>query len=198
MDTPKHTLAALIITLAATQAHAVVEAGHWSSAVRGTEFKVAVDQTIGGDYTGVLMTFDKGMLKGVTFNVDEGADIFVVRPGDAFGNAFVQSGQGAFIMGVSATAGLPTRQVNVGQDFYLAARTRIGTFDATTFNVFGWAHFKVDGQGLPQLVDSAMAFGEGGIVVGTLQAVPVPEPGTSALMGLGLAGLCWRLRRRQR
>ncbi|MBC7701301.1 PEP-CTERM sorting domain-containing protein [Aquabacterium sp.] len=173
------------------QTHAAVEAGHWRSATTagniGENFSVWVDQTIEGDYTGVFMNYTAGQLKGITFNVDEGAKLYVVKAGDVFTQA----------SSALATNVFGSTPVPVGTDFYLAAKTRSYTdpgfsYDDSFYTSFGWAHFKVDALGKPQLLGSAMAFREGGIIVGTLQAVP--EPGTWALMGLGLAALAWRTR----
>lgn len=196
----KHALGAAALALTA-QAHALVESGHWGSSNASPSFSVTVDQTQGGDYTGVFMQYDGKTLKGVTYNVDEGADIFVVKAGDVLTNAWVASHTATFIMGPSLGSGLQPQTIMVGQDFYLGARTRSYLdpgFQASVnagqlqsfFTSFGWGHFKADQQGQLQLLGSAMAFGESGIVIGTLQAVP--EPATITLMGLGLAGLAWR------
>lgn len=191
----QHALAAAALTLSA-QAHALVEAGHWvpspyTGSSGSDNFSVSVDQTPEGDFTGVFMHYAAGVLTGVGMNADEGAYLYVVKAGDVFTNASSAS---------AAAVGRIT-PLNVGTDFYLAAKTRSYTdpgfsYENSFYTSFGWAHFKVDSLGLPQLQESTMAFREGGIIVGTLQAVP--EPGTLALMGVGLAALAWRTRSARR
>lgn len=201
-------LATLALTLGAAQAHAVVEAGHWqvrSISGSSSNLSVTVDQTVGGDFTGVLMNYASGVLTGLSFNADEGMDIFVVKPGQTLSNATLGSGQMPFIGGPSAANGAFTISTpNVGRDFYLGVRTRSfsdpGFQDAVDagqlgsfFTSFGWAHVQVDAFGFASVAGSAMAFREGGIVVGTLQ--PVPEPSTLALGGLGFIALLLGVRR---
>lgn len=92
--------------------------------------------------------------------------------------------------------GLSLAGVN-GKDFYLAGMVTTGPRDpgepawdplsSPVVQRFGWAHFVVNAQGVLTVADSAMAYVEQGIVAGTVQAVP--EPGTFALMGLGLIGV---------
>lgn len=199
-------LATMGLALSA-QAHAVVEAGHWQArTISGSSgnFSVAVHQTTGGDLTGVLLAYNSGALSGFLGAATDNVDFFVVKPGAVLSNATLSSGQEPFLGGPSgATGKLTLSTPTVGRDFYLGVRTRSpkdpGYADAVAagqlssfFTGFGWAHFQVDAFGAPNLVGSAMAFREGGIVVGTLQAVP--EPSTWALMGLGFAGLAWRAR----
>lgn len=183
----QHALAWSTLALAA-QAHAVVETGHWVSySASFGNFAVNVDQTIDGDYTGVFMDYAAGKLRGITFNLDEGAKMYVVKAGDVFTQA----------SSALATNVFGDEPVLVGTDFYLAAKTRSTTdpgyhFDDTFYSSFGWGHFKVDETGTPQLLASAMAFREGGIIVGTTQAVP--EPSALALIGIGLVGVACRAR----
>lgn len=196
--------ALLAAALACTgTAHALVESGHWSAAFYtddyppGTNFSVSFDQTRGGDTTGVSMRYDNGLLTGVTYAIDEGSDLFIVQPGTEFSMASVAAGGQPLVYGTSVRGNNwpGATLLPVGTDFYLGARTRSYSdpgfsYGTDFFTVFGWAHVVVDAQGVPRIVDSAMAFREGGIVVGTLDAIPaVPEPATWLMMGLGLAGL---------
>lgn len=188
--------------LYAMSSHAVVEAGHWSVTnitPTGNSGNVAItlDQTISGDVTGTILNYSpaSGTLSFVTLNVDEGSELFLAQAGSSFTNATAASP--AFVSLFSTS----TTPIKVGTDFYLAGRTRSMTdpgfsWSQTDFySSFGWAHVKVDAQGKLQILDSAMAFREGGIVIGTTQAIP--EPGTYALMGIGLVGMaCLRKTRK--
>lgn len=190
-----------------SQAHAVVESGHWQTQTHSgssSNLFIAVDQTTGGDLTGELLSYNGGVLAGLSFNAKDNLDFFVVKPGDILSNATLSSGTLPFISGPSGTSGgLPHTRATVGRDFYLGVRTRstkdpgyaeaaaagqLGNF----FTSFGWAHFQVDAFGFANVVGSAMAFREGGIVAGTLQAVP--EPSNHALMGIGLLALAGAIR----
>jgi PEP-CTERM motif len=186
------------LCLIGTQAQAVVESGHWqvSSASAYGNLAITVDQTVGGDYTGSFFNYNAsaGTLQFVTRNVDEGAELFVTTPGNVLSNATISA--------LPASATFQSTALKVGQDFYLGARTRSFSdpgftwADPAFFSTFGWAHFKLNAQGSLQIVDSAMAFRETGIIAGTTQAIP--EPATWALMGLGLAALAVRQRAKVR
>ncbi|TBO28352.1 PEP-CTERM sorting domain-containing protein [Aquabacterium lacunae] len=188
--TAKAAACTLALAAAHLSAHAVVEAGHWrftqDPAGQFGNFSVLVDQTVGGDYTGTFFDYDPsaGTLTYKTFNVDEGSEVWVTQPGAVIDNRFKPSLQNGQTTAV------------VGTDFYLGAATSSATdpgFSWATLSnrtSFGWAHFRADSSGKLTLVDSAMAFREPGIVVGTLSAVP--EPSTWALMALGLASLAVR------
>lgn len=190
----KSVLSAATLLALSTQAHALVEAGHWTLTngspggvdIPGNTY-TTIDQTPDGDYTGILSNYLNGVITGISYNVDEGSDLFVVQKGAVFSNETVISQNLPFLHGVSVfESGWTPGSATVGQEFYLGARTRTN-YQQGFFDTFGWAHFKVNAAGQLTLLDSAVAFNEGGIVVGTLQAVP--EPSTYALMGIGLLAL---------
>lgn len=187
--TAKAAACTLALAAAHLSAHAVVEAGHWrftqDPAGQFGNLSVLVDQTVGGDFTGTFFNYDAqtGVLSYQTRNIDEGAEVWVTQAGAVIDNGF----QPTLAQGTSAV---------VGTDFYLGAATSSATDPGFSWanlsnrTSFGWAHFRADSSGKLTLVDSAMAFREPGIVVGTLSAVP--EPSTWALMALGLASLAVR------
>ena len=206
MKTPsiKHALACGVLTLAATQTHAVVEAGRisldttlLSSPWQGglpRNFSLSIQYDLESpNSTGVLFYFASGSLTGIGMTADRGADVYLVQVGDAFSNASITSNPNQTYVYGLATDYVYGPSIPVGNDFYLGIRS--GDYGETP-DTFGWAHFALDLSGKVQLVNSAMSFGDGGIIVGTLQAVP--EPSTWALMGIGLTGLAWRARSARR
>lgn len=204
----RHALRALALALPALlslPANAVVESGHWSVfntsmswAPNPEEHYVSVDQTVDGDYTGTFLRYDPAAntLSYIAHNTDEGSQLFLVRAGDVLTNASLAGMPGGTLPGSWSLQG-----TLVGEDFYLGVRTG-SIFDPgyrydspEGFTSFGWAHFREGADGRLFIVDSAMAFREGGIVVGTMQAVP--EPAAWASMLAGLVGLSVVARRRQ-
>lgn len=182
-------------------AHAVVASGHWrldhpsEPSSWGTNLTISVGQTLDGDETPTLFDYDAsvGTLRFVTLALDEGSELFLVKPGDLLSNHTA----GTLLPSLLAFDAPP---VSVGQDFYLGAGTRSYTdpgysSGSDTWTSFGWSHLRVNQQGRLEILDSAMAFREGGIVVGTLH---VPEPSTWAMAGVGMALLAGRLRKTRR
>jgi len=198
-------LALALPALLSLPANAVVESGHWSVFESydsypqdATEHYVTVDQTVGGDYTGTFLLYDPAAntLSYIAHNTDEGSQLFLVRAGDVLTNAALAGMPGGTLPGSWSLQG-----TLVGEDFYLGVRTG-SMFDPgysydspEGYTSFGWAHFREGADGRLFIVDSAMAFRERGIVVGTMQAVP--EPAAWASMLAGLVGLSVFARRRQ-
>lgn len=181
-------------TACSLSAHAVVETGHWTVTNDLTIFgnantAIAIDQTLSGDTTGSFFQYSAttGTLTYVTNNTDEGSELTVTRLGNVIDRTSFRTGwSGA---------------VQVGRDFYLAAATSSIQDPGTSWSnykdrtTFGWAHFRTNADGKLFIVDSAMAFREPGIIVGTL-TTPVPEPASWLGMGLGFIGLGWARRQR--
>lgn len=189
------TVALTLSTLASLPAHALVESGHWRISTDDSGFytpngeqdvSIWVDQTPAGDYTGTFLAHDPtaNTLTYLTHNVDEGSQMFLVQPGEAFTAASIAN------MPASAAMWNPTQ---VGEDFYLGVRTGSQSdpgfvWGPEGYTTFGWAHLREGADGKLYIVDSAMAFRDGGIVVGTLQAVPEPASWITLLGGLFALG----------
>ena len=183
---------AAALAFSGLQAHAVVAAGHWQLAhepadLTGANLVVNIDQTPNGDDTATILDYDTraGTLRFITLALDEGSELFLVKPGDLLANPTA----GTLLPSLLHADAL---SVQVGPDFYLGAGTRSASDPGVNggtgnWSSFGWAHFQVDTRGRLGIVDSAMGFREDGIVVGTLQAIP--EPSAWLMAGTGLAGI---------
>jgi hypothetical protein len=201
--------AASALLAASLAAQATVEAGHWGygSLFNGIN-PLSLDQAPSGNPSYGVQTTYNAQTGIMTFGVHSAAwpaDLFLVTPGQVIGRdnwASLAGQMQPIVTDPTAPTG-PNSFLQVGKDFYLGAATIAFAdpeFNWATLNTtrtsFGWAHFQAQADGTLKLLDSAMAFREPGIVVGTLQAVP--EPGTWALMGLGLVGVAAVSRRRPR
>lgn len=120
----------------------------------------------------------------VTWQLDEGADLYLAQVGDVLTTATIAEGGFSPLL-VNGTPYQIT--VNSTSDFYLGIVTGVGGGNnGPNRDVFGWVHLQSSLQGL-KVLDSAMAYGYGGIVVGTVTAVP--ELSTSWQLALGLLAL---------
>ncbi|AWI55402.1 hypothetical protein DEH84_17565 (plasmid) [Aquabacterium olei] len=161
-----------------------------SGASHGADYELLVNQAPEReDLTAVF--FNKQNAAGssrlgvVTSTVDQGVDLFLVRAGDVISSAALAEGRYPVLKELGALAFV---DVPLPGDFYLGLATTdyVYASEYQTRNVWGWAHFRNDAAGL-RLLGSAVAYGEGGIVVGTI--TPVPEPSTLLLACLGLTGI---------
>ena len=141
-------------------------------------------------------------LEGLSVALDEGADLYFARADELFSLNTIDSGNfQPIVEGTSfSAASLPLSLSNGGStDFFLAIATT-GTdagppLQGADRDVFGWARFNFGNNFELTLVDSAVAYGTGNIIIGqNAAAVPEPSSGIAALVLLGLAAA----RRRKR
>lgn len=150
----------------------------------------------------VLVNFDGGTMNYVTQTLDVTNEFLLAHPGDVVT-------ANSFRHGVNA-GNDPFSNPAAGSDFYMVGMVDTGFLDPGEPSIptpdrtgyshdirFGWAHIQIGGNGTAMVLASAMAYGEGGIIVGTMQAVPEPASFALALMGLGLLALPGLRRQRQ-
>ena len=133
--------------------------------------------------------------------MDEGADLYLARADELFSLNTIDSGNfQPIVEGTSfSTASFPLSDGG-STDFFLAIATT-GTdagppLQGADRDVFGWARFNFNRNNFDlTLVDSAVAYGTGDIIIGqNAAAVPEPSSGIAALVLLGLTAA----RRRKR
>jgi len=199
-------LAALVAAMSFSGAHAVVISDSKillsPSTAYGANYAItAIQSATYDDPTTMWFTKQDGLgkstLKPVTWNVDQEADYYLAGSGSIFTPDSIDAGQFKPLFTLDHGYLL---DVPFPGDFYLGVATTgpgpiPGGAPTSGFarNVFGWVHLKNDARGL-SILGSAMAYGEGGIIVGTTTAVP--EPGTFLLSAIGLAGLAFVRRHR--
>jgi hypothetical protein len=150
-----------------------------------SSFFCVIQNPTSGDYT-VFMFLSQG---GGTFTfdhaVDEGVRVFSVSPNDPISLQPIQAG---YYMELTFPN---TYDIANNSPFYLGVYTGYNPWDSHgnytgiyTDPVFGWGEF-VNNNGVIELLDSALEYGGGGIIVGTQNIIPVPEPSAIALGALG-------------
>jgi len=141
-------------------------------------------------------------LQGFVTSPDESADWYIAEVGSLFSLNTIgtpdfsplavaqpqSSGGGIQFSTVS------TFSVAELDDFFLAVATTGEPGFPSFRNVFGWAQIGVDEFGNYEILDNAVAYGTGNIIVGE-NAFAVPEPSTAAL--LAFCGLGFLRRSRQ-
>lgn len=142
----------------------------------------------------------------LSWTLDEGVDVYLVEAGQAFtpeaisaglfrtwatptgGNTLTVPSTGAFYLGLATTG--PSRLPDGSWGGYPGWDK-----GKPIRNVWGWLELLNEG-GTLTMRGNAMAYGEGGIIVGT--TTPVPEPHAYGLSVLGLTGLLAASARRRR
>ena len=149
------------------------------------------------DPTGVSGSLEvsgtNALLDFTTLAVDEGSDWYDVNANSVFTAQTIANGDFPVLINPETFGELV---VTVGESFFLGVNTG-NSFLADgsgSREHFGWAEVSVDQFGTLSILDSAVAYDQGGIVVGTSQSVP--EPSSATLIGLGIVGLVARRRRR--
>ena len=127
--------------------------------------------------------------------LDEGSDWYVTNPGDLFTRDSIDAGQFNFLP-IQSQSAIPggSLDVEVGESFFLGVNTgssedfgsgygdSVVSFDAIRQH-FGWGEFLINQNGELQILDSAVAYDLGGIVIGTSTAIPEPSSGLLMLAG---------------
>ena len=153
-----------------------------------TNYEIHVDQTIeGDDYTGALFSADSAnsaiTLRDIT--LDEGSSWYLASYGQTFSQISLPNfSRISFNQPIQLYDSV----------FYLAINTGKSAFYPAAQEVFGWAKFGLSANNNLTLIDSAMDYGDRGIIVGTYQSVP--EPSSLSLLALG--GVLVALGRRKR
>jgi hypothetical protein len=124
--------------------------------------------------------------------IDEEADWYLVKPGDAFSKAGIAAKKFTPLF----TSDNPYPALTVGRDFFLGVNTGISLPDYR--ESFGWVHFRIGvhigGEWLSlNMIENAMSYDSPGIIVGTHTVVP--EPAALAMVSVALLGLAARRRR---
>ena len=175
------------------------------SSTYGGDYAISAFQDQTGDMTSLLFTKSDNLrsrtstLTPTIWNVDEEAEYYLASPGSIFTKDTIANGNFIpfFNTDQPHTITVPFSSF-LGSTFYLGINTGLG-FNSNwgpVRNVFGWVAIKNSSKGL-SIINSAMAYDEAGIIIGSLNAVPVPEPETYGMLmaGLGILGFVSRRRK---
>ena len=142
------------------------------------------------DYTQIWFNHRSGSLTFKMTTIDEASDWYLVPAGAEFSAKTISEGGFPILVRSGYPNVLGSIAIPSGP-FYLGVNTGRGMEPNGVMkrNIFGWVSLEQTGGGiLPvtlTLKGSAMAYNEGGIIVGTQTAIP--EPGTSAVLASGAA-----------
>lgn len=142
------------------------------------------------DYTQIWFNRRSGSLTFKSTAIDEGSDWYLVPAGAEFLAKTISEGEFPILV----RSGFPNVQGSISipsGPFYLGVNTG-KSFEPNgqpKRNIFGWVSLEQSGGGIVPvtltLKGSAMAYNEGGFIVGTKTAIP--EPGASAVLASGAA-----------
>jgi hypothetical protein len=126
-----------------------------------------------------------------TTNIDEGSDWYLADYGDEFSTRTIEAGEFGPLWGT-----WQHETITVSGEFYLGVNTGKGYYEDEDGyfhelrDVFGWVKLRNTPEGIEQL-DCAVAYGNGGIIIGT--STVVPEPSQFGLVaGLIALAAAWR------
>ena len=168
------------IVLASPVAGQIVEDTNITVGSTGGLSTLTVFQTpefgINGDstsiYVSVSVVDSTATLLYYISQLDEGSDWFATNHGDLFNRETIDSGQFDILFDGDQAGALT---VEVDQSFFLGVNTGNGYVDEPFRQHFGWGEFLIDQDGELQILDSAVAYDQGGIIVGTSATIPEPS-----------------------
>ena len=129
-------------------------------------------------------------------NIDEGSDWYTANFGQSFTETAILNNQFPLWGGVPNPVIGNQFVVPIGSTFFLAANTGVG-FEpsglAPNRQHFGWVELQANSTTDLLLLDNAVAYSDGGILIGQNVA---PEPDGGLLIGFAALGLLLQRRRR--
>jgi len=199
MTVKTHVVGIVVLVLGFVQARAqgyIVPNGVIFNGFDGIGYSVSVIQNPAtGDYTGFDLNPvgktppSSPYVNTYLFNpvVDEGVRTFIVSANDPISLPPIAAGNYTELT-------YPNSYVFAnGATFYLGFYTGYNPWDSHgnytgiySDPVFGWGRFR-NNTGVIEMLSSALEYGGGGIVAGTQTIIPIPEPGSLTLFGLGAA-----------
>lgn len=145
------------------------------------QYRATVQQEADVDnITSVWFAMNLLSLYPYSWHLDEGSDWYLVPFGATLTLESIQSGQFQPLLAMGTSSNVPPPSTT---DFYLGIATSTMYFDPVRGGyyflprtTFGWVHLQWQDDFTFKMIGNAMAYGEGGIIVGTTTAVPEPTP----------------------
>ena len=144
------------------------------------------------NYLGGAYVDNYSTLSNLNQTVDVRTDYFIASDGARFTETAIEAGQ--FQHFSSNSDYIPGASIDVPfGTFYVGLAMGFAMDEGNPFSVFGWMQLSNSSTGL-EMISSAMAYDEGGIIIGTTEVVPIPS--AVWLFGSGLIGLFGMARRK--